>query len=154
MLIHPLVRTLAVGVLILCSAGCTGTATGVDGGGADAGADAGFDAGVSSCGERPARPASPTKLAAASVSSFEVSLTWEPSPDASVKRYRVLRGPAQVGQVIRSSFSHRPVVPGETYTYTVTALTDEGGERLPSNPVTVTIPNPQPDALSGLAAGH
>ncbi|NMO21457.1 hypothetical protein HPC49_31140 [Pyxidicoccus fallax] len=90
----------------------------------------------------------------ASVSSFEVSLTWAPSPTASVKRYRVLRGPAQVGQVIRSSFAHRPVVPGETYTYTVTALNDEGGESLPSNPVTVTIPNAQPDALSRLAPGH
>ena len=154
MFFHPVVRTLAISVLVLGSAGCTGTVTGADGGGAEAGADAGVDAGVGSCGGKRARPASPTKLAAASVSSFEVSLTWEPSPDASVKRYRVLLGPAQVGQVHRPSFAHRPVVPGETYTYTVTALTDEGDESLPSNPVTVTIPNPQPDALSGLAAGH
>ncbi|MFP2929410.1 Ig-like domain-containing protein [Pyxidicoccus sp. 3LG] len=158
MFLRPIVWTLAVSLLILGSAGCSGTATGADDGGvvtgADAGADAGFDAGVVACGPRPTRPASPTNLAAASISSFEVSLTWEPSPDASVKRYRVLLGAAQVGQVLRPSFAHRPVVPGETYTYTVTALTDEGGESLPSNPVTVTIPNSQPDALSGLAAGH
>ncbi|MCP3143801.1 Ig-like domain-containing protein [Pyxidicoccus xibeiensis] len=121
--------------------------------GVDAGPDVGFDAGVS-CGPGPARPASPTKLAAAGVSSFEVSLTWEPSTEVSVKRYRVLLGAAQVGLVNGPSFTHRPVVPGETYTYTVTALTDAGGESPATNPVTVTIPNPQPDALSGLAAGH
>nr|WP_257458413.1 Ig-like domain-containing protein [Archangium lipolyticum] len=158
MLIQSLVRNLVVSVLVLASAGCTGSNNGTDDGGvvgrADAGTDAGFDAGVSACGPGPARPASPTKLAAASVSSFEVSLAWEPSPDASVKRYRVLLGAAQVGQVDRPSFTHRPAVPGETYTYTVTALTDDGGESVPSNPVTVTIPNPQPDAISRLAAGH
>ncbi|NPD22557.1 fibronectin type III domain-containing protein [Corallococcus exiguus] len=161
-----LVRTLAISVLLLGAAGCTGTVGGPDGGGivadtdagvdagSDAGTDAGVDAGVVSCGEQPARPAPPTNLAAASVSSFEVALTWEPSPDALVKRYRVLRGPALVGQVLRPSFAHRPVVPGETYTYTVTALTDGGGESLPSNPVTVTIPAAPPDVFSALAAGH
>jgi hypothetical protein len=166
MLLRPLIQILAVTVLLLGSAGCSGSTskgTGADDGGVvvgtdagtDAGADAGSnDAGVIACGPRPARPAPPTNLAVASVTSFEVSLTWAPPSDAAVKRYRVLRGPAQVGQVLRASFAHRPVVPGETYTYTVTALTDEGGESLPSNPVTVTIPNPQPDALSALAPGH
>ncbi|WP_375758982.1 Ig-like domain-containing protein [Corallococcus exercitus] len=157
-----LVRSLVLGVLILGSAGCSGGSTSSnDGGvvaeadaGTDAGADAGADAGSSACAPRPALPAAPTQLVAASVSPFEVSLTWAPSTTASVKRYRVLLGAGQVGQVERPAFAHRPVVPGETYTYTVTALTDEGGESLASNPVTVTIPNPPPDALSELAPGH
>src|SRR6185437_3774043 len=98
---------------------------------------------VDPCSPAPSKaPAAPSSLALESLSSYEVTLDWAASPDPAVKRYRVLRGAAQVGLVDKPRFAHRPVVPGETYSYTVTALAGDGAESAATSPVEVTIPAP------------
>jgi hypothetical protein len=99
-------------------------------------------------------PAAPSSLAVESSSSYEVTLTWAPSPDAAVKRYRVLRGAAQVGLVDKPRFAHRPVVPGETYEYTVTALAEDGAESPATSPVSVTVPAAVAGPIDSLAPNH
>jgi Bacterial Ig-like domain (group 2) len=107
------------------------------------------------CSASPSKPpAAPSALAVESASSYEVKLTWAPSPDPAVKHYRVLRGAAQVGLVDKLSFAHRPVVPGEVYAYTVTALAGDGAESAATSPVSVTVPAPVADPIATLAAGH
>jgi len=55
--------------------------------------------------------------------------------------------------VTASTFTHRPAVPGETWRYRVTAVSD-ATESAPSNEVSVVIPAVTPNAIDELAPGH
>lgn len=141
MMLRSTIALLAAGTLALGTLHCGGespgsggatSSTGASGGAAPAGSGGGMAA--DPCSPAPAKaPAAPSSLVAESVTSYEVTLTWAPSLDPAVKRYRVLRGAAQVGLVDAPRFAHRPVVPGETYVYTVTALGADGAESLPTS---------------------
>jgi Big-like domain-containing protein len=151
------------GTLALCALHCGGESPGTPGGGGSTSSSAGDATStggsggstpVDPCAAAPLKaPAAPSALAVESVSSYEVTLTWTPSPDPAVKHYRVLRGAAQVGLVDKPHFAHRPVVPGEVYSYTITALGGEGGESAPTSAVEVTIPAVVKGPIESLAPG-
>jgi hypothetical protein len=129
------------------------SSTGASGGAAATGSGGGSP--QDPCSLSPSKPpAAPSALAVESASSYEVTLTWAPSPDPAVKRYRVLRGAAQVGIVDKPRFAHRPVVPGDVYAYTVTALAEDGAESAATSPLSVTIPAAVAGPIDTLAAGH
>ncbi len=156
----PLVKFSAWLLMALATWGSACTCTGQVGpGGTDAGApgDAGdpiIDAGpqVPTCGLTVlTQPSAPT-LTASNVTSYEVTLTWQGPAEAT--QYRVMRGAAQVALVTAPTFTHRPAVPGEIWTYRVTALKDDGAESAPSNEVSVTIPAETAGPLQSLQPGH
>jgi hypothetical protein len=156
MMIRSTALLVAAATLTLGILHCGGESPGDTGATSSTGASGGSGGGIATdpCSPAPAKaPAAPSSLGAESVTSYEVTLTWAPSPDPAVKRYRVLRGAAQVGLVAKPRFAHRPVVPGETYVYTVTALGADGAESLPTSEVSVTIPAQVKGPIDALAPG-
>lgn len=81
----------------------------------------------------------------------QVSLAWEPSPDADVTAYRLYWGGAAgtwtnhhaLGNVTNAVFSD--LTPGGRYYFVVTALNTAGLESDPSNEVSYSVPTkPRP----------
>ncbi|MGA4644928.1 fibronectin type III domain-containing protein, partial [Limisphaera sp. 4302-co] len=81
----------------------------------------------------------------------EVALAWDPSPDEWVTGYAIHYGTASgvhpvrvdVGNVTNAVIDG--LQPGVTYYFVATAYTADGLESDPSNEVSYTVPNPQPD---------
>lgn len=100
-------------------------------------------------------PSTPSGLAATTTSS-QVNLTWNPSADnVGVKDYIVKRGTLQIGVVTSTNFSDGTVEVGSTYSYTVVARDAAGNTSSPSTAlqVTITAASTTPEAL-GLAATY
>jgi hypothetical protein len=88
-------------------------------------------------------PSTPENLAAGTVTSSKVPLSWSPSTDdQGVAGYRVFRGATQVGEVAGTSFTDSTVTASTTYSYTVKAFDSGGNVSEPSNQLTVTTPAP------------
>ncbi len=88
-------------------------------------------------------PTAPSNLAAGTVTSTQVPLSWTASSDdQGVAGYRVFRGASQVGEVGGTSFTDSTVAANTTYTYTVKAFDAAGNVSEASEPVTVTTPQP------------
>ncbi len=86
-------------------------------------------------------PSAPTKLAAGTVTTTQVPLSWTASTDdQGVAGYRVFRGASQVGEPGGTSFTDNTVAANTTYTYTVKAFDAAGNVSDASEPVTVTTP--------------
>lgn len=106
-------------------------------------------------------PAPPGRLAAVPVSAAlnggtpEVDLSWSPNTEPDLAQYRVYR--RQIGTqenpvrerlapekdaepVVAPAFRDMHVQPGQTYSYTVTAVDAAGNESAPSAAVRVTLP--------------
>ena len=81
----------------------------------------------------------------------EVALAWDPSPDEWVTGYAIHYGTTSgvhpvrvdVGNVTNAVIDG--LQPGVTYYFVATAYTADGLESDPSNEVSYTVPNPQPD---------
>jgi hypothetical protein len=86
-------------------------------------------------------PSQPTGLAASTVASDHVVLTWTPSTDnVGVTGYDVLRDNVVIGSAPTATYTDSTVAPGTTYSYTVRAR-DAGGNLSPeSAALPVTTP--------------
>jgi hypothetical protein len=76
-----------------------------------------------------------------------VELSFSPSPDNDLERYRVFRAPTggpfvQVGELPASErmFTDKDVVGGQSYVYQITALDRVGNESPPSKPAECRVP--------------
>ncbi len=103
---------------------------------------------------RPPPPSPPTGLAA-TPSSGQIALAWNPSSGATsyrVKRATVSGGPYGVIKTLTStSYTDTGVANGTTYYYVVSAV-NSGGESSNSSEVNATPPVPPPSPPAGLAA--
>ncbi len=87
-------------------------------------------------------PSAPTNLAATSVTSSQVSLSWTASKDnVGVAGYRVYRNSTQIAWVTSTSYADKTVLPQTTYSYYVVAYDAAGLTSSPSNTVSVTTPS-------------
>ena len=104
-------------------------------------------------------PTTPTGLAAGTVTSSQIPLSWTASSDdQGVAGYRVFRGGAQIGEVAGTSYTDATVAPSTTYSYTVRAYDASGNVSPASEPLTVTTPaasdtTPPAVSLTAPAAG-
>jgi hypothetical protein len=99
-----------------------------------------------------ARLAAPTGLTAipmrAPGRSPEVDLSWEIGSEANLRGYNVYRSESPSGRTARlnakvlaaPAFRDTTVVPGRSYSYTVTAVGPAGNQSKSSAPVAVTVP--------------
>ncbi len=93
-------------------------------------------------------PSVPSGLAASSVTSSQVGLSWTASVDntggSGVAGYRVYRsdlsGPLNTSLVTGTSYTDTTVSPSTSYTYAVSAVDNAGNESAKSSAVTVTTP--------------
>lgn len=93
-------------------------------------------------------PTAPTNLRATNVTSFSVSLAWNPSTDKSAFSYRILgfgRYSATVPSTQTSFTWTAHLEAGETYYFLVYAFDVAGNQSKMSNMVTVTLP---PDVVA------
>lgn len=84
-----------------------------------------------------ARPAAPTNLAAANVTSGTAALTW--SSPAAVG-YAIYRDGVRIGTSTQPAFSDSAVLPDATFVYTVTAFDLAGNESVASSPLSIVTP--------------
>ena len=99
-------------------------------------------------------PTAPANLAAGTVTSSQVPLSWSASSDdQGVAGYRVFRGAAQVGEAPGTSFTDTTVAASTSYTYTVKAYDAAGNVSPASEPLSVTTPagDTTPPSVSLLA---
>lgn len=85
-------------------------------------------------------PSVPANLSVTGTTASSVSLSWDPSTPASsctIKEYRIYRDGTQVTSVASgTSFDDTGLTPGQTFSYTVTAVDTSGHESAQSTPVT------------------
>ena len=94
-------------------------------------------------------PTAPTNLVATAVAAQQVNLSWSASDDdVGVTGYEILRDGAVIGTATTTSTQDTTAQPGTTYTYTVRAFDAAGRRSDPSNPATVTTPEPPPGPLT------
>jgi fibronectin type 3 domain-containing protein len=85
-------------------------------------------------------PTVPTGLKANSASESGLHLTWEASTDnIEVSGYNLYRGGVLLTKVNDLSCIDKGILPGSTYSYSVSATDFAGNESLPCEPVTVSI---------------
>ena len=105
----------------------------------------------------PEPPPPPTNLSAATVSSSEIDLSWTAPNADDLIGYRVYRNGTPVATPTSTSYRDSGLQAFTTYTYTVTALDNEGTESGPSNPDQATTldgtPPTTPANLSATATG-
>lgn len=83
-------------------------------------------------------PSAPGNLIATATAG-SVGLTWSASTDnVGVTRYAITRNGTALGTSTTTSYTDSSVVPGTTYTYTVTAQDSAGNVSAPSNAATAT----------------
>jgi len=100
-------------------------------------------------------PAPPRSLTAAAAGCGAVTLSWQAPADGTVVSYRIYRSEAAGGTyqflagvgASTTSYTDRPLTPGQTYRYTVSAILDAGGSLVESAPsaeasVAVTCADP------------
>jgi chitodextrinase len=87
-------------------------------------------------------PTVPSGLAATTVGTTRVDLTWNTSTDdVGVDHYDVFRDGIPVGSTPSNAFSDQTVTPGTTYLFAVRAVDRAGNMSVLSDPVTVTTPS-------------
>lgn len=84
------------------------------------------------------KPAAPTNLAAAGVTSSTVALSWTASTGAT--GYQIYRGGERIGSATQPGFSDAGVAASQSYIYTVTAFNLAGNESVVGTPLSVTTP--------------
>ena len=101
----------------------------------------------------PVPPSTPTGLAATSVASTRVALSWSPS-SGSVAGYTVYRDGSAIGTTgpDTTTFLDPNVTRATTYTYSVDAFDLANDHSAPSAPLTVRTPAPSPEFVQGAAA--
>jgi hypothetical protein len=80
------------------------------------------------------------------LTSSTVTLSWDKSPDVSVKGYRLHCGPTSGGNYSRlvelgnvTTYTVSDLIPGQTYYCVVTAYNAAGKESPPSNEISFTV---------------
>jgi aryl-phospho-beta-D-glucosidase BglC (GH1 family)/chitodextrinase len=105
-------------------------------------------AGTNGGGGDTTAPTAPGNLAAGTVTSTSVPLTWGAATDnVGVTGYQIFRGSTKVATVTATSYTDTGLSPSTAYTYTVKAVDAAGNVSNASNAVTVTT------AASGGSAG-
>ena len=99
-------------------------------------------------------PSTPTGLAAPTVSSTSVVLTWNASTDnVGVTGYEVRRNGNLIGSPSGLTLTDTTVVAGQTYSYTVTAHDLAGNDSAATTPLVVTASDPDPNLFSDQFTG-
>lgn len=111
--------------------------------------------GGSQSGSGTSAPAVPTNLAAGTVTSSSVSLSWTASSSsAGVAGYNVFRNGTKVGTSTSTSYTDTGLSPSTSYSYTVSADDASGHTSNPSEALSVTtLAVSAPTSPSGLSAG-
>lgn len=95
-------------------------------------------------------PDPPTGLDAVAVDDSTVDLTWDQHPDeADLDGYRVYRNGSLLTGTTTSQYRDEGLDPFTTYTYTVTAVSEDGDESAASDPASVTTPDFTPPTPPG-----
>ncbi|MBN1782331.1 DNRLRE domain-containing protein [bacterium] len=101
-------------------------------------------------------PAAPQNLTAAPVNETEVGLSWSASSDAEsgIAGYRIYRDGVFAGYTVNTTYADEDLVPGSSYTYTVSAVNGAGLESDPSPAAQADTPsdNEAPDSPGNLTA--
>jgi len=106
----------------------------------EAGNESDLSAEVTASHDDTTPPEKPTGLQALTVSATGLSLVWDESSDnIGVTAYRVYRAGDLVTTVNAPSYEDKTVLPGNTYSYKVSALDAAGNESLHSDPLTISI---------------
>lgn len=98
------------------------------------------------------RPDTPTNLSASSQSPNAVNLTWQAVN--GVAGYRIYRDDNMIAETVSTTYTDDTVLPGMTYSYSISAYNTDDLESKRSAPVTVTTPPATPTGLCGSAAGR
>lgn len=86
-------------------------------------------------------PTQPSGLMATPRSGTRIDLSWTASMDnVAVDHYSIFRGGGLLGTTATTSYSDTAVIPGGTYSYSVTAYDSAGNPSTPSETVTATTP--------------
>lgn len=99
-------------------------------------------------------PDTPADFSASSQSPNAVTLTWQANTEEDLAGYRVYRGTSMIAEIASTTYTDDTVLPGITYSYTISAYNTDDQESERSTPVTVTTPPATPTGLSGNAAGR
>jgi YD repeat-containing protein len=89
-------------------------------------------------------PSVPTGLTAGSVTAGQAAFSWAASTDtggSGLRGYTVFRNGAQIGTTATNSYNDTTVVPGATYSYTVSAQDGAGNSSAQSSALSITIPS-------------
>lgn len=100
------------------------------------------------------KPVIPTGLSADPGSSSEVSLTWGPNTEEDLAGYRIYRGTSMIDETASTTYTDNTVLPGITYSYSISAYNTADQESERSAPVTVTTPPATPTGISGEVIGR
>lgn len=100
------------------------------------------------------KPDTPADFSASSQSPNAVTLTWQANTEEDLAGYRVYRGTSMIAEIASTTYTDDTVLPGITYSYTISAYNTDDQESERSTPVTVTTPPATPTGLSGNAAGR
>ena len=93
-------------------------------------------------------PTVPTGLSATAISTSAINVGWASSTDdVGVTGYRVFRDGTAVATPASTAFQDTGLVPGTTYTYTVSALDAAGNESAKSAGASATTQGPPPDTI-------
>lgn len=97
-------------------------------------------------------PSIPTNLAAPTVTTSTVGLSWTSSTDnVGVAGYKIYRGGVQVGTSTTTSFMNSGLTANTTYSYTVSAYDAAGNNSAQSTPLSITtslVPDTAPPTAS------
>jgi hypothetical protein len=94
-------------------------------------------------------PTAPRGLAVTGTTETSVALSWQPPADpgsGGLAYYRIWRDGIDMGWTPQSSATVPGLTPATSYTFTVTAHNGAGAASPPSNPVTATTRQPEPQA--------
>lgn len=102
-------------------------------------------------------PATPTGLTAFP-GNGQVQLSWDANTESDFSHYVVYRDGERIATVTVPNYTDDTVTNGETYSYTVAAVDENGNESPQSAAVTATptdyVPPPEPPSNLKVSAGH
>ncbi len=88
------------------------------------------------------KPSVPGGVTAVAPSAYQVNVAWSASTDnVGVAGYKVFRNGSLVATITTTSFGDATVSPGQTYSYTVSAVDGSNNESAQSSAASVTVPN-------------
>ena len=87
-------------------------------------------------------PSVPTAVVPSAISTSSIEITWDPSTDtvSGLANYAVYRDGARVGTATDTLYTDVGLVPGDTYSYAVSALDVAGNESARSASASETVP--------------
>ncbi|MHA1686729.1 MAG: lamin tail domain-containing protein [Candidatus Heimdallarchaeaceae archaeon] len=83
-------------------------------------------------------PAKVTGLTATTLSTSEISLTWDANTESDLSYYNIYRDGVKIAQTSDTSYTDSGLSPDTTYTYEVSAVDTSGNEGLKSDPASAT----------------